>query len=60
MTEWLIRDQGAIVTQMGVDPRRYAADQIEAEGGLGSASRPFTPGADPGRSIPEPAIHTGW
>lgn len=41
--EWLIRDQGAIVRQLGVDPKRYAADQIEAEGGPGAATRPFTP-----------------
>ncbi|MGI9608275.1 MAG: ester cyclase [Acidimicrobiales bacterium] len=46
--EWLIRDQGAIVRQMGVDPRTYAADQIEAEGGAASASRPFTPAIDEG------------
>ena len=44
--EWLIRDQGAIVAQLGLDPRRYAADQIEAEGGPERASRPFTPADD--------------
>lgn len=46
--EWLIRDQGAIVAQMGVDPRSYAAEQIEAEGGRATASWPFTPAAEPG------------
>lgn len=46
--EWLIRDQGAIVSQMGLDPRQYAADQIEAEGGVGTASMPYTPAVEPG------------
>lgn len=46
--EWLIRDQGAIVAQTGVDPRDYAASQIEDEGGVGTASRPFTPVTEPG------------
>jgi predicted ester cyclase len=39
--EWLIRDQGAIVRQMGFDPKQYAADMIEAEGGIAKASQPF-------------------
>lgn len=47
--EWLIRDQGAIVRQLGVDPKRYAADQIEAEGGAEVAQRPFSPAIDGGR-----------
>ena len=46
--EWLIRDQGAIVAQTGVDPRDYAADQIEAEGGRVSAQQPYTPAIEPG------------
>jgi len=46
--EWLIRDQGAIVAQTGVDPRDYAASQIEDEGGTAAALRPFTPSTDPG------------
>jgi hypothetical protein len=29
--EWLIRDQGAIVRQMGLDPRQYARDLIDRE-----------------------------
>lgn len=44
--EWLIRDQGAIVRQMGLHPRDYAAAQIAREGGAASASRPFTPAID--------------
>lgn len=39
--EWLIRDQGAIVSQLGIDPRRYAAEQIQEEGGPETAQRPF-------------------
>ena len=31
--EWLIRDQGAIVRQLGLDPKTYAAALIEREGG---------------------------
>ena len=44
--EWLIRDQGAIVRQLGIDPKRYAADLIEAEGGYEACVRPFTPAID--------------
>ncbi len=44
--EWLIRDQGAIVRQMGWDPSDFARDQIAREGGPEAASRPFTPAAD--------------
>ncbi len=41
--EWLIRDQGAIVRQLGLDPRAYAAAQIVAEGGPERCARPFAP-----------------
>jgi predicted ester cyclase len=44
--EWLIRDQGAIVRQMGWDPKLYAADLIEREGGPERCVRPFTPAID--------------
>jgi predicted ester cyclase len=44
--EWLIRDQGAIVRQLGWDPREYAADLIEAEGGPQNCVRPHTPEND--------------
>jgi len=30
--EWLIRDQGAIVRQLGLDPRDFAAQQLDREG----------------------------
>ena len=44
--EWLIRDQGAIVAQMGMEPKEFAARQIEDEGGPESAVQPFTPAID--------------
>lgn len=44
--EWLIRDQGAIVRQMGWEPKRFAAEQIEREGGAAHCVRPFTPAID--------------
>jgi hypothetical protein len=44
--EWLIRDYGGLVRQLGMDPRDYAAQLIEAEGGVREAARPFTPAMD--------------
>ncbi|RVT85705.1 nuclear transport factor 2 family protein [Rhodobacteraceae bacterium CCMM004] len=44
--EWLIRDQGAIVRQMGWEPRAYAADLIAREGGPDACVRPLTPHTD--------------
>ncbi len=44
--EWIIRDQGAIVRQLGHEPRAYAEAQIAAEGGRETAKRPFTPAID--------------
>lgn len=44
--EWLIRDQGAIVRQLGWDPKTYAADLIEREGGVENCVQPFTPEID--------------
>ena len=44
--EWLIRDQGAIVRQLGLDPRRHAAARIEAEGGPAACVKPLTPETD--------------
>ena len=44
--EWLIRDQGGIVRQMGWDPKTFAADQITREGGPERCVRPFTPAID--------------
>ncbi|MDA7598628.1 ester cyclase [Alphaproteobacteria bacterium] len=44
--EWLIRDQGAIVRQLGWDPQSYAADLIKREGGADACVKPFTPSID--------------
>lgn len=44
--EWLIRDQGAIVRQMGWDPQEYAANLIASEGGPENCVQPLTPAND--------------
>jgi hypothetical protein len=44
--EWLVRDAGAIVRQMGWDAKTFAAEQITREGGPDSCPRPFTPARD--------------
>ncbi len=44
--EWLIRDQGAIVRQLGRDPRDFARDQIVREGGPEACVKPFVPERD--------------
>ena len=44
--EWLIRDQGAIVRQMGTTPRDHAAQQIERAGGKAAVTPPLTPDTD--------------
>ena len=41
--EWLIHDQGAIVRQMGWDPKRYAADPIERESRPVTCAQPLIP-----------------
>ena len=53
--EWLVRDNGGIVRQLGGDPRAFAAALITREGGAERAARPFTPGAD----LPGPYCGTG-
>ena len=44
--EWLVRDQGAIVRQMGWNPKAFAADLIAREGGPEACVKPFTPAMD--------------
>ncbi|WP_171180514.1 ester cyclase [Ruegeria sp. HKCCD8929] len=44
--EWLIRDQSAIVQQMGWDPKEYARDLIAREGGPDACIQPYTPAND--------------
>jgi predicted ester cyclase len=45
--EWLIRDQAAIVRQMGFEVRDWTASQIEQEGGPEHCVRPWTPDNNP-------------
>lgn len=51
--EWLIRDQGAVVRQLGMAPLDYARAQIEYEGGPENSSLGFTPDID------KPGPYTG-
>ena len=44
--EWLIRDQGAIVRQMGWEPDAFARDQIAREGGPERCVKPLSPATD--------------
>jgi len=44
--EWLIRDQSAIVRQMGWQPDSYARDLIKREGGPENCVKPLTPAND--------------
>lgn len=44
--EWLVRDQGAVVRQLGLDPKAFAAERIAVEGGPAACARPLTPDSD--------------
>ncbi len=44
--EWLIRDQGAIVRQLGWTPKDYAHEMIVREGGPEACVQPLTPATD--------------
>ncbi|MFT5345487.1 MAG: hypothetical protein ACI95S_001222 [Dinoroseobacter sp.] len=44
--EWLVRDYGGLLRQLGHDPRAFAAGLIAREGGVASAARPFSPETD--------------
>ena len=44
--EWLVRDQGAIVRQLGATPLDYTRSLILAEGGHDSCLKPFNPEYD--------------
>ena len=39
--EWLVRDQGAIIRQLGIDPQKYAGKLINDEGGINKCFIPF-------------------
>ncbi|MBX2836669.1 MAG: ester cyclase [Gammaproteobacteria bacterium] len=44
--EWLIRDYGGIVRQLGMKPKTYARKLIATEGGAEQCLKPFTPNTD--------------
>lgn len=44
--EWLVRDYGGLVRQLGHDPKTFTAEMIAAEGGRDNATPPFTPEYD--------------
>ena len=44
--EWLVRDQGAIVLQLGLKPKNYTRDLIQREGGHENCVVPFNPSID--------------
>ena len=44
--EWLVRDQGAIVLQLGLKPKNYTRDLIKREGGHENCVVPFSPDLD--------------
>ncbi|NVO57792.1 ester cyclase [Rhodobacteraceae bacterium B1Z28] len=44
--EWLVRDYGGLVRQLGLEPEEYTRDLIAAEGGPELATAPFTPEID--------------
>ena len=53
--EWLVRDVGALVRQLGGEPESFAAAMIALEGGPERAARPLTPEND----VPGPYAGTG-
>lgn len=44
--EWLIRDNGAVVRQMGWDPKDFTRDLIAREGGPEACVKPLSPAND--------------
>jgi hypothetical protein len=44
--EWLTRDRGAMVRQMGWTPENFARQEIDHEGGPDNCVRPFSPSID--------------
>ena len=54
--EWLVRDQGAIIRQIGLDPKMYAANLMQTEGGEEKCSIPFNENTPLGGDYISPAI----
>jgi hypothetical protein len=44
--EWLVRDCGAMVRQMGWTPENFARQEIDHEGGPDNCTKPFSPSID--------------
>lgn len=53
--EWLVRDQAAIVRQMGYEPKDWTRAQIEREGGAGACEQPMACAND----VPGPYTRRG-
>ena len=53
--EWLVRDFGGIVHQLGFDSKEFALQQIRDEGGIASCNKPFNADMD----IKGPYLGTG-
>lgn len=53
--EWLVRDQSAIVAQLGFDVESWTRELIQREGGPDRCVRPFSPDQD----LPGPYAGTG-
>ena len=54
--EWLVRDQGAIIRQIGLDPKMYAANLMQEEGGAEKCSIPFNENTPLGGDYTSPVI----
>ncbi|GAM73731.1 hypothetical protein JCM19241_3186 [Vibrio ishigakensis] len=54
--EWLIRDQGAVARQIGIEPKEMALQQIKAEGG----AEVFTPDLDVAGPYQSPGNDSPW
>ena len=60
--EWLVRDQGSIVRQIGIEPKIFAANQIQSEGGSDKCSIPFNTSIKIESKYvapPQPSFNTG-
>jgi hypothetical protein len=60
--EWLVRDQGSIVRQIGIEPKIFAANQIQSEGGFDRCSIPFNASIKIESKYvapPQPSFNTG-
>ena len=58
--EWLIRDTGALVRQLGGDPETYAEALIAMEGGSEKAVAPLTPDSDVAGDYVSRGNENGW